>query len=61
MKLTKIQDMAFKLGIRDASKMNKAELIRAIQTVEGNLPCFETEKINCAEDSCLWRSDCVKE
>lgn len=41
-------------------KMRKAELVRAIQTAEGNLPCFDTQVAGrCPEQECLWREDCA--
>ena len=40
-------------------KMKKADLVRSIQTAEGNSPCFETgQKDRCGQPDCLWRSDC---
>lgn len=40
-------------------KMNKTELIRAMQRQEGNAECFNTGQANiCGQDKCLWRADC---
>jgi hypothetical protein len=40
-------------------KMKKTELIRSIQSSEGNIPCFETvTKDSCSQMNCLWRNDC---
>ncbi len=40
-------------------RMRKADLVRAIQTAEGNLPCFDTQTAErCSEQECLWREDC---
>lgn len=47
-----------KLWKIDIVGKNKAELIRAIQSKEGFLPCFET-KTECGEYDCAWRTDCL--
>lgn len=58
MKLVDIKEMAKQHGIKPG-RMNKAELIRAIQLAEHNQPCFDTDAANnCGQDSCLWREDC---
>lgn len=60
MTVTEIKKIAKEKGV-SAGKMKKQELIQAIQTAEGNIPCFMTEVANsCSEEGCLWRSDCVK-
>lgn len=39
----------------------KNDLIRAIQTHEGNNACFATNYSgNCGQDGCSWKADCVK-
>jgi hypothetical protein len=30
----------------------------AIQTEEGNVPCFKTEVNDCDQMDCCWRGDC---
>jgi len=40
-------------------KMNKSDLIHAIQSQEGNFPCFGTAKDFCDQSECCWRSDCL--
>ncbi|ABL00663.1 Rho termination factor N-terminal domain-containing protein [Pelobacter propionicus] len=58
MKLVEIRERAKQFGIT-ASKMKKADLVRAIQQSERNTPCFETGRAEiCQQDSCLWREDC---
>ncbi len=49
--------MARQQGVKNYSKLKKAELIRTIQTHEGNAPCFQAIT-DCREDDCLWRPDC---
>ncbi len=58
MKLEQIKEIAKQHGIK-AGKLKKAELIRAIQTSEGNNTCFETGKASeCGQEECIWRPDC---
>ena len=58
MKVQEIKQIAVKMGIKPG-KMKKAELIRTIQTTEGNHPCFQTADNNCDQTACCWRSDCI--
>jgi hypothetical protein len=55
--LKDIRELARQQGVKNYSKLKKAELIRAIQSQEGNAPCFQT-MTDCREEPCLWRSDC---
>ena len=58
MNMTEIKGKAQQLGIQ-AGKMKKVDLIRAIQSKEGNSPCFETAKDYCNQLSCAWRKACL--
>lgn len=59
MKMTDIQKKAKAMGIKPG-KMKKAELIRTIQSEEGNYSCFLTEdSAQCSQESCCWRDDCL--
>ncbi len=58
MDMSKIKEKAKQLGIQ-AGKMKKVDLIRAIQSKEGNFPCFETAKDYCNQLSCAWRKACL--
>jgi hypothetical protein len=61
MNANEIKAMAKKKGVK-TDKMQKAEIIRAIQRAENNLDCYGTDRVqNCNERNCLWLSDCVKE
>jgi DNA-binding IscR family transcriptional regulator len=41
-------------------RMNKPDIIRAVQRSENNIECFGTARIEyCNEDTCLWRNDCL--
>ena len=58
MKLDEIREIAKHHNIKPG-KLKKADLIRAIQQAEGNISCFETgQAAECAQDGCLWRTDC---
>ncbi|TLS67824.1 hypothetical protein FE236_08145 [Mariprofundus erugo] len=58
-KVTKkeLLEMASELKMKNAAKLNKAELIRAIQVAEGNDPCFQ-QITDCAVTPCLFRAEC---
>ncbi len=50
---------AAKLQGIDPGMLTKTELIRKIQTVEGNFSCFATARDGvCDQASCCWRNDC---
>ena len=60
MNLKNIESFAKKMGI-SKKNLKKVELIRAIQSTEGNIPCFATNRVNvCGENNCLWLKDCIK-
>ncbi len=41
-------------------KMSKREIVRAIQEMEGNFPCFGTARDGyCDREDCAWREDCL--
>ena len=58
MKVQEIKKKASEMGIKPG-KMKKAELIRTIQSTEGNYPCFQTASDNCDQAGCCWRADCL--
>jgi hypothetical protein len=54
-----VRAIAEKMGVH-AGKLNKTELIRAIQRAEGNKDCFATVQVqNCGQTNCLWHQDCA--
>lgn len=62
MNMQEIRERAAAVGVAGAGKLRKAELIQKIQQVEGNNPCYGAEwRGQCAEFSCCWRADCLKE
>lgn len=58
MNMTEIKEKAKQMGIQ-VGKMKKVDLIRSIQSKEGNFPCFETAKDYCNQLSCAWRNACL--
>ena len=58
MTIREIRKRAKGLGIRTGSK-SKVELVRAIQSAEGNPACFRTGRAHCDETACCWLEDCI--
>ncbi len=58
MNIAEIKTRAKGLGLQ-IGRMRKADLIRTIQTKEGNFPCFETAKDYCSQKACCWRQACL--
>jgi hypothetical protein len=58
MKMTEVQNIAKKMGIK-SKNFKKADLIRKIQTEEGNRPCFQMNGGSCDQMDCCWRKDCL--
>jgi hypothetical protein len=57
MKVTEIRTKARHLGVKNYSRLNKMDLIHAIQVAEGNSPCYQ-QIYDCRVDDCCWREDC---
>lgn len=58
MKLAEVRELAAQRGLI-TDNMKKAEIIKAIQALEGNTACFETgTAVECGQANCLWRADC---
>ena len=57
MKMQEVREKAKALGLKTGIK-KKIDLIRAIQSEEGNIPCFKTEVNDCVQMDCCWRGDC---
>ncbi|MCK5341674.1 MAG: hypothetical protein KAJ60_11390, partial [Desulfobulbaceae bacterium] len=60
MKMAEVKEKAKALGM-DPGKMKQADLIREIQSTEGNFPCFQTGLVSCDQFLCCWRGDCMPE
>jgi len=58
MNMQGVKARAKMLGVK-SGKMRKADLIRTIQTTEGNLACFQTGREICDQSDCCWREDCL--
>jgi hypothetical protein len=59
MALKELKEKAIKLGIKPKIGMKKEDLVRSIQTSEGNFPCFGTAKDYCDQMNCCWKNDCL--
>ncbi|HNY66438.1 MAG TPA: hypothetical protein PKM41_13465 [Deltaproteobacteria bacterium] len=57
MKIQDIRQIARRMGINVSAIRPKQDLIRDIQTAEGNSPCFRNIP-DCGIMDCLWRGDC---
>lgn len=58
MKLGEVRAVAKSHCIKPGN-LSKIELIRLIQTVEGNFACYATARSGeCDQVSCNWRDDC---
>lgn len=61
MKIADIRDTAKAMGIK-TGRINKAGLVRTIQSEEGNTSCFQTGvSVQCSQENCCWREDCLAE
>jgi hypothetical protein len=61
MKMDQVRSIAKSYSIKP-DNLSKAELIRTIQTEEGNFDCFATASGGeCDQVNCLWREDCFAE
>ncbi len=59
MRMQEIKQVAKEMGIK-AGRLRKRELIRAIQSAEGNSPCFQSDVASsCQQLDCCWRDDCL--
>ncbi|MCU7938881.1 MAG: SAP domain-containing protein [gamma proteobacterium symbiont of Bathyaustriella thionipta] len=60
MKVKDIQVIAKAMKLK-VGKLNKMQLIQLIQKEENNNICYATPTVtSCAQDVCLWRTDCLK-
>lgn len=58
MNMTKIRNIAVQQGI-DYGRMDKQDLVRAIQRSENNWDCFATAyNSECNQVDCCWSQDC---
>lgn len=57
--MLEIRKKAQGLGITPG-KMNKTDLIHAIQTAEGCTPCFGWSNGECSNTNCCFMQDCLK-
>lgn len=58
MKVQEIKEIAQRMEI-PCGKLKKGELIRLIQSTEGNIACFDSgQSTRCGQQGCLWAEDC---
>jgi hypothetical protein len=61
MSIIEIKKRAKALGLALLKTTKKDEIIRSIQTAEGNSPCFGTGSAeSCGQGKCCWRQDCLE-
>ena len=58
MQLLEVRMKARQFGI-STSWTAKVDLIRSIQSAEGNFPCFGLARDECDRPDCCWREDCL--
>jgi hypothetical protein len=60
MKIQEVQAIAKAKGIKMGNQKDQTLLIREIQKVEGNYPCYGTATSGvCDQGGCFWRKDCL--
>lgn len=59
MKMDEIRTIARQCNLKTGN-LKKADLVRSIQTAEGNSACFDIPgREQCLQTDCLWRKDCL--
>ena len=58
MNVSEVNKRAKALGLQPG-KLEKIDVIHAIQNKEGNSPCFQTGLESCDQFNCCWRNDCL--
>jgi hypothetical protein len=58
MNIEEVRDIAKSSSIKPG-KLSKTELIKTIQSTEGNFDCFSSaHNSECDQSNCCWREDC---
>jgi hypothetical protein len=57
MKIQEIRDIAKAWNVNVKARRSKQDIIRDIQIIEGNSPCFRTRDM--CENECLWKEECI--
>ncbi len=61
MTIAQLHQLACDAGIKDYTLQTpKTVLIRKIQALRGDEPCFATDKSHDCAEICQWRRDCRK-
>jgi hypothetical protein len=59
--MIEVKKRAKNLGVLLLKTAKKGEIIRAIQSAEGNSQCFGTGVAKtCGQEKCCWRPDCLE-
>lgn len=59
MNMQQVRGVAKERGVK-IGKLKKFELIREIQSQEGNIACYATDVDGvCDQSACLWKADCT--
>jgi hypothetical protein len=59
MNMQEIREIARQRGLSRTGRVTRLQLIRNIQSAEGNFPCFATAlQAQCDQAGCLWQQDC---
>lgn len=59
MNMQQLREIAKELYVKPGS-LKKMELVRAVQSAEGNEACFGTGRAEqCGQHDCLWKEDCI--
>lgn len=59
MNMNEIKEIARMRGL-NPGRLKKVDLIRTMQSQEGNESCFQTGHADvCDQGQCLWRGDCL--
>ena len=62
MTFSQMQELARNLGLKEHNThTSQTQLIRHIQLMRGDDPCYTTDKrYDCTDNNCEWRRDCRK-
>lgn len=61
MTLKELQQLACNFGLKEcATYTSQTELVRAVQALRGDEPCFSTDKRYDCKENCEWQENCRK-
>jgi len=56
---TALLEKAREMGLKGLSNKSKPDIIHALQTAEGNSPCFQRIP-DCGIQECIYRGECIR-